>query len=499
MKRTIISILVASFVFNNGCASFHKNPPLQRINAVQDTGGTQVGTAQERTDYSFNGFLAQGNEIGDNFIVMTFSGGGTRAGALSYGVARYLEAVKLPSGKSLLDEVKVISSVSGGSFASAYYGLYGKEKFLADYPKDVLYQNLTSQLTRNLLRVVRWAPIMFSSNVGRSELSQKVYDNEIFHNATFKDMPRKWPFIVINATDMSLGSTVSFIQENFDVICSDLDGVKISRAVTASSAFPGAFTPLTFKNYAKSECGYRLPDWAQKALSGPPEKDPEFYHWAERLSSYLDAGKRPYIHVMDGGISDNLGLTPLQYYFRTGEWALLTPDRQFKGKRFIMIVVDAMPENSVESDRKPKVPKLMSVVMSAATKPLNNYTVKTAQDFATRFTEMKNAGKNYEGYVKLCDQVYAGQEDREKCYGEFIRPYGGIMQPPYPDAYYIHVQFDAIPDRTLREEVSHIGTDLQLKKSEVDSLIEAAKVILENSAEFQRLAKDLNASRAKSL
>jgi len=456
--------------------------------------GQDLSNPRERTDYSFNNFLAQGNEIGENLVILSFSGGGTRAGALAYGVSRCLEFVKLPSGKSLLDEVKIISSVSGGSFASAYYGLYGKDKFLADYPKDVLYQNLRAQLVRNMMRFVRWLPVMFSTDVGRSDISQIVYDNEIFHHHKFRDMPRKWPFIVINATDMTQGAPFSFIQENFNLICSDLNQVKISRAVLSSSALPGVFTPLTFKNYPKTECGYEMPAWAQQALQESPDNNLELYNWAKTLASYIDATRRPYVHAIDGGVSDNLGLTPLLYYFRTGGWDLLTPEGKLKAKRLILIVVNAKPADSNALDLKARVPKLLQVMHSASTKPLNNYTVKTAQDFTNRFKENAAAAKNYEKFSGLCDRVYPGKDDREKCYSEFEAPYGGVLKPPYPEAYLVHVQFDAIRDPALREKVSRITTDLQLKKSEVDSLIEAAKIILDSSTEFQRLMKDLNAS-----
>jgi NTE family protein len=479
MKR--ISLILLAALLAAGCASFHKNPPLK-----PDLKDAQSG-------YSFNNLLAQGNQIGDNFVIVTFSGGGTRAGALAYGVARQLENVKLQSGKSLLDETKVISSVSGGSFASAYYGLYGKDKFLADYPKDVLYQNIRTQLVNNMVRVVRWLPVMFSTDVGRSDMSQTVYDNEIFNHHTFKDMPRRWPFIMINGTDMSNGSPFTFVQENFDLLGSDLNDVKISRAVVSSSALPGAFTPLTFKNYPKSGGRFKMPAWAEKSLQEPPDKNLEFYHWAKIMSSYMDASKRPYIHVIDGGVSDNLGLMPILYYFRTGQWDVLTPERKLKTKRLILVVVNAKPSDSDAADKKPAVPKLGAVIHSASTKPLGNYTIKTAQDFTNRFQEMANAGENYEKFSALCDQVHAEKAEREKCYAGFKTPYGGIMRPPFPEAYLIHVHFDAIPDPVFRSKVSRIGTDLQLKKSEVDDLIEASRIILENSEEFQRLVKDLNA------
>ena len=66
------------------------------------------------------------------FVCLTFSGGGTRAAAFAYGVLKALNKerqITWPAGPSrsfrLLDEVDVISSVSGGSFTAGYYGLFG--------------------------------------------------------------------------------------------------------------------------------------------------------------------------------------------------------------------------------------------------------------------------------------------------------------------------------------------------------------------------------------
>ena len=73
-------------------------------------------------------------------LTLAFSGGGTRAAALAYGVLEELrDTTVMIDGepRRLLDEIDYISSVSGGSFTSAYYGLNGegifedfKDKFL---------------------------------------------------------------------------------------------------------------------------------------------------------------------------------------------------------------------------------------------------------------------------------------------------------------------------------------------------------------------------------
>ena len=67
------------------------------------------------------------------FVVVTFSGGGKRAAAFSFGVLEALRDIQVttPDGEQhpLLDEIDLISAVSGGAFTAAYYALNGKEAF----------------------------------------------------------------------------------------------------------------------------------------------------------------------------------------------------------------------------------------------------------------------------------------------------------------------------------------------------------------------------------
>jgi len=77
--------------------------------------------------YSVKTFM-EGWRTSENALMLAFSGGGTRAAALSYGVLQELRDTPVFTEEGtirLLDEVHTISSVSGGSFTSAYYGLHG--------------------------------------------------------------------------------------------------------------------------------------------------------------------------------------------------------------------------------------------------------------------------------------------------------------------------------------------------------------------------------------
>ena len=76
-------------------------------------------------------------------ILLSFSGGGTRAAAFSYGVLELLADTMIEWGgrqRRLIDEVDVISSVSGGSFTAAYFGLFG-DRIFKDFETRFLKQN----------------------------------------------------------------------------------------------------------------------------------------------------------------------------------------------------------------------------------------------------------------------------------------------------------------------------------------------------------------------
>jgi NTE family protein len=265
----------------------------------------------------------------------------------------------------------------------------------------------------------------------------------------------------------------------------------------ASSALPGPFTPLTIKNYPKSDCGYVEPEWVGAALSQHPEENLESYKWAQDVRFYEDAETRPYIHVFDGGISDNIGLRPLLFGFRTGLWNVLDEEKRFKAKRVILIVVDSKPADNFKLDERPAVPGLITFLNSAATKPMGNYSTATIKDFMIRFEENRKAGENYKAFQKLCDETHASGSDREACYSQFQFPFGGLHKPPYPDTYLIHVQFDAVQDPELKKRLGKIKTDLQLDKKDVDLLIEAGGTILKNSPNFKRLLQDLETQQNK--
>src|SRR5215467_14362103 len=90
-------------------------------------------------------------------LVLAFSGGGTRAAALSYGVLEELRRTIIPGPpqRRMLDEVDVITGVSGGSFTALSYALYG-ERLFTEYERRFLKRDVDSALVERALDPLNW-------------------------------------------------------------------------------------------------------------------------------------------------------------------------------------------------------------------------------------------------------------------------------------------------------------------------------------------------------
>ena len=128
-----------------GCATYGRidNQPLTSAAARQPGYGMSEAASAGRRD--------------DITLVLAFSGGGSRAAALAYGVLLELRDTRIGANgdRRLLDEVDAISAVSGGSFTAAYYGLHGDDTF-RDFESGFLRRDLTSDVLHRILSPRRW-------------------------------------------------------------------------------------------------------------------------------------------------------------------------------------------------------------------------------------------------------------------------------------------------------------------------------------------------------
>lgn len=243
------------------------------------------------------------------FVVLTFSGGGTRAAAFTLGVLEKLaDTTILVDGqpRRLADEVDVITAVSGGSFTAAYYGLFGDRVF-TDFAARFLYRDVQAEMLAEVFWPGRWTD-MAAGQFSRTDAIADYLDRTLFEGRTFADLSAsgRSPYIILNATDLNTGSTFSFTQMQFDYLCSDLTPFPVARAVMASAAVPLVFAPLVLRNHP-GPCPQRTPAWVAQALAdrNPGERR---FHTATAQASYTDPVAVPWVRLVDGGVVDNLGV-----------------------------------------------------------------------------------------------------------------------------------------------------------------------------------------------
>jgi len=401
--------------------------------------------------------------MGDVLLILAFSGGGTRAAALSYGVLQELRDTQITVGgkpRRLLDEIDLITAVSGGSFTAAYYALRGDRVFV-DFEERFLRRNIQRTLILDLLRPKSWF-LLASASFDRSELAIERYNREIFEGATFADVEAaRGPLVNINATDLTTGSSFTFIQPQFDPICSDLSSFPVARAVAASSAVPGIFSPIPLRNYA-GQCGYQPPPWVAAALADR-EASVRRYTVARSAVRYADPALE-YLHLLDGGIADNLGLRgPINTVLLTGgmrqRFEYLGAARP---RHIALVIVNAEVHPTPKFARSPASPS-MGQVLGA---------ISDVQIYSYNFETLELARASMEQWIRELPPVGDGRPAQLS---------------------FVEIAFRQLSDPADAAYFNELPTTFALSDEQVDRLIAAGRTLLRQSPEFQELLAGLAA------
>lgn len=392
----------------------------------------------------------------DLSIIMSFSGGGTRASALSYGVLLELrDTVVSINGKPqrLLDYVNVISSVSGGSFTAAYYGLFG-DKIFDDFADKFLRADIEVELVQGLIKPSRWL-----SGKERTQMAVEYYQEKLFGNATFADMRRpNAPMVLLNASDLSTGTRFSFVQEYFDLLCAPIDSYPVAKAVAASSAVPLVFNPVVIENH--KGCNARE---FQKLFSQTKLKhtNSQVLLAAKDLEKIVEMkDKYRYLHLVDGGITDNLGL---RSFFEIIElYGGIKPFMDKIGYRktdnSVVIVVDASTDAVHGIAERNDEPSIDQAVNAMSDIQLHRYNASTLELMR--------------GSMQRWNSELSSQGQASKLH-------------------FIEVGLKRSFSKERQEYFNKIPTSFTLTSEQVDALIAAGRESLRNSKSFQKLIRSL--------
>jgi len=411
-------------------------------------------------------------------LVVAFSGGGTRAAAFSFGVLEELRrtTVSGPPPHRMLDEVDAINGVSGGSFTALSFALYG-ERLFTEYETRFLKRNVQDHLIAAALNPFNWADLA-SPRYGRSDLAAAYYDDILFDHATFGDILGKpdTPRILVAATDITTGGRFTFGKADFDLICSDIRAYPLSRAAAASSAVPVVLSAITLDNHAGT-CGTvvseRLRRWTGGNLADLPGRA---RLRVQEAISLEDRTERPYIHLVDGGVSDNLGVRGVVESMDVIEHSATY--RELVGvnrlRRLAIIIANSRANPPNDWDHSASGPGPFAQLMQATGVPIARYSydqIELIRDMVDRWGLLRDRSR------------LAGLE------GWPADP--SLTELPKMEFYAIDVSFERIADPERRRRFMSLPTSFVLPPADIDALREVAGELLRENAVYQKLVRDL--------
>lgn len=215
-------------------------------------------------------------------------------------------------------------------------------------------------------------------------------------------------------------------------------------------------------NYA-GQCGYVLPPQLQELRKTS---------WgrlrATQLRTYLDAKKRPYIYLLDGGLSDNIGMREVlentSFYGDIESTFVSLGAKQIRKLVYLMVSAETSPDP--DQYILNEIPGLMRVSRALIDIPINRYSTDTVE-FMKQSVEQWRA------------QLLQRPQGVESAFTSNA------------DIYIINVSFTEMEDLQEQARLMNIPTNLALNGEQVDHLLQAGAQLLRNDKEFQRLMRDL--------
>jgi len=448
MNALLRLLLVVGTLLASGCSTYR---PWQNTAPARPSPPHVVAPAEGRTLVA----------------AITLSGGGTRAAAFGLGVMAELKRTRITwDGRdtTLMDEVGFIGGVSGGSVLAAHFAAFGDETF-ATFERDFLAVNIESRLMRMAL-VPQRLHRLGSPWYGRSHVLAEDLD-DLFRGRRLGDAAARpgAPELVITATDLRHGAPFEFAPEMLGPMCIDWRDVPLSFAVAASAAVPLLLSPMTLHNHA-GQCGAPTP-------APPAAQDTDFRSQlrAATEAGYRDASAHPFVHLVDGGLSDNLGVRGLlDRFVADGSIARgFSSAPQGSIRRLVLVVVNAerdVSEAIEHSDRVPTTGQVLDTLVFGAGSRDTQVTLAILRQDVRRWSDELTLLRGLPGSPFAADA----------------------------ELHAIVVSLRNVEDSTARSALLRLPTSLNLPLDDVRALQRAGAEALRSLPSFKRLVLSLGAS-----
>lgn len=471
MRRPGVGLALLILLVGVGCAHYPVN--------------ARLGSAYPLPEYRFpdppEG--AAGDRRDELFVCVAMSGGGTRAAAFAYGVLQALRDIRIDHNElgSFLDEVDCLSGISGGSFAAAGYVVLGRDAFFREFPERFLERNVQGTLALSVANPMNLVRLM-SPYFSRIDLAAELYDRLLFGMTTYAALdPNRRPFLIVNATNMADGAGFEFTQEHFDFLGSDLRSVPIARAVAASSAFPFLLSPVTMWSYP-GPYSERLRLDVARALEDR-ETNLFRYRWARNMQD-LTTRATKYIHLLDGGLADNVGARPIINAFSRERGFVRRRMNNGQIRRFVVLLVNAKTAPAEHLTQSPHSPGIIGVGGAVTSTPMDNFstdTIELMQRMVTDDEKAQRAITDCNVHLAVC-----------------VPPPRLLPTLPAVRGCVIELSFEGL-DPASRNELLNYPTSFSLTDAQVRNLLAAGPELLRRSQDFQRLLRALRGEPAVGL
>lgn len=260
--------------------------------------------------------LTQGMTFGR--IALCFSGGGFRAAAYALGVLDLLKKV------DLIDDVRCISTISGGTFTGVSYALSKADEkefgqFFREFRKFLKSSNAIDQA---LERIYRTPSPSGSNDLSLIRAAADYYYESLFRGRLFGELlslvreKKVFSELIFNATEFRGGNGFRFRASDnrsafignqvFSIPEEVAAQIRLAEIVAASSCFPGAFEPIRFPD----DFHWKSPLDAIRAelvkdIHNPAANPRDYPNGFKDKDHPMDCTPLP---LMDGGIFDNQGI-----------------------------------------------------------------------------------------------------------------------------------------------------------------------------------------------
>ncbi len=327
MRTDRFSIVFLLIIFSLGCNRYLK---VDRTQFLKD------GEVVPTVDLSYyRSVQERAHQDSSLAVTLAISGGGSRAANFAIGIMMGLEQIDIRKTEDALDQVDYLSTVSGGGFAGGAYisAMFEHNYFsrkgpfiLADYVKRHIKEDLSVSYTGRLIKGFFNTKIWFNHLDYGDALEQSI-DNHVLGYKRRKDNP--------NAKSIKLSDVFIRRTDTESPVLYPMHFTN-SSVIGTMAIFP--FTPDILATYRVNGYTHRMKTIEQqrqdpfdiplsvgiKASGSFPVLIPN----STLQSVYVD--NRPFLHVMDGAMTDNQGyFTALQ---------VLNQDNSAKK---VMIIIDA--------------------------------------------------------------------------------------------------------------------------------------------------------------